>query len=144
MRRWKYLLRCQRLSTKNADTKAADTQRVAQQQLQIFVVSRAQRKLSEARRQLPGKSCFRDRNDETAADCDEEGLGLSIFQILEPLALFSELCVDRLVRAGGRYKFKGEVNCAQLSRRYTNHAIVRLACVGLVFSDGGGYFSGVG
>jgi hypothetical protein len=51
MRRWKYRLRRQKLSTKNDDTL-----RVGQQQLQIFVVSRAQRKLSQgARRQLLGK-----------------------------------------------------------------------------------------
>jgi hypothetical protein len=38
MRQWKYLLRCQKLSTKNDLT-----HRVAQQQLQIFAVSRVQR-----------------------------------------------------------------------------------------------------
>jgi hypothetical protein len=34
-----------------------------------------------------GRHCFLESNDESAADCDERGSGVSIFEILVPLAL---------------------------------------------------------
>jgi hypothetical protein len=70
MRRWKYLLRRQKLSTKNDET-----QRVAQKQLRIFSYHGLRESCRRARRYPLGKPCFRERNDETADDCNEEGPG---------------------------------------------------------------------